>query len=93
MSVNVLHLQPQPGTLADPREPLADAVLEVSARLVANNGERRRLHSRLDELRAAEPALRRSRPRPLPVDPQRPLTIFSFEEAAPEPSARQVRRA
>jgi len=36
---------------------------------------------------------RRSHPRELPVEPQRPLTIYSFEEADPEPSARQVRRA
>ena len=83
MSTNVYHLPPQHGAAAaDPREPVRDAVLEVSARLVASNDERRRLHSRLDELRSADPTLRRSRPRTLPLDPQRPLTIFSIEEAA-----------
>ena len=84
MSTNVLHLQlPQPPAVtADTREPLTEAVLEFSSRLASNNGERRRLHSRLDELRSADPTLRRSHPRELPIVPQRPLTIFSFEEAA-----------
>ena len=83
MSTNLLHLQlPPPATAADAREPLSDAVLEVSARLAANNGERRRLHSRLDELRSADPSLRRSRPRALPLDPLRPLTFYSIEEAS-----------
>lgn len=82
MSTNVLHLQLQPPAApADTREPVRDAVLEVSVRLVTNNDERRRLHSRLDELRSADPLLRRSRPRVLPLDPLRPLTIFSIEEA------------
>lgn len=80
MSTHVLHLQPQTG--AGAREPLAEAVREVSGRMVTLNDERRRLHSRLDELRSADPTVRRSRPRPLPLDPQRPLTIFSIEEAA-----------
>lgn len=83
MSTNVYHLLPPTGAAAaDPREPVSDAVLEVSGRILTLNGERRRLHSRLDELRSADPRLRRSRPRTLPLDPQRPLTIFSFEEAA-----------
>jgi hypothetical protein len=85
VSTNVLHLQPQPGAVAGHREPLDSAVLEVSARLVTNNGERRRLHSRLDELRSADSSLRRSRTRALPLDPLRPLTIYSIEEAAPAP--------
>jgi hypothetical protein len=93
VSTNVLQLQPQPGAAAIRREPLDDAVLEVSARLATNNGERRRLYSRLDELRSADPALQRRRPRALPAAPPRPVTFFSIEEAAPEPSARQVRRA
>lgn len=93
MSTNVLQLQPQPGAVAVRREPLDEAVLEVSARLATNNGERRRLHSRLDELRSADPSLQRCRSRALPADPLRPVTFFSIEEAAPEPSARQVRRA
>jgi hypothetical protein len=84
VSTNVLQLQPQPRAVtADTREPLDLAVLEVSARLASNNGERRRLHSRLDELRSADPSLRRSCTRELPVDPHRPLTIYSIEEAAP----------
>jgi hypothetical protein len=68
-------------------------VLEVSGRLVTNNDERRRLYSRLDELRSADPALRRSGPRALPADPPRPVTFFSIEEAESEPQTRQVRRA
>ena len=94
MSTRVLHLQPTPGAAAaDAREPLEEAVREVSARVRALNGEHRRLHSRVDELRSADPSLRRSRLRTLPVVPQRPLMIFSFEEAEPEPQTRQVRRA
>ncbi len=94
MSTNLLHLQlPPAGPHAELRESLTDAVLEVSARLETNNGERRRLHSRLDELRSADPSVRRSRPRPLPAVPPRPVTFFSIEEADPEAPARQVRRA
>jgi hypothetical protein len=91
VSTNVYHLQPQTvAAVADRREPVEAAVRDLSARIAESNESRRRLHSRLDELRSAEPA---SRPRALPVDPPRPVTFFSIEEAAPEPSARQVRRA
>jgi hypothetical protein len=94
VSTNVYHLQPQSSAAAeDQREPLEEAVREVSARVRALNGEHRRLHSRVDELRSADPALRRKRPRALPLDLLRPVTFFSIEEAEPEPSARQVRRA
>ncbi len=89
MSTNVLQLQPQPGAVASQHEPLDEAVLEVSARLASNNSERRRLHSRLDELRTADPNHRRSHARSLPLDPQRPLTIYSIEEAAPLREARR----
>jgi hypothetical protein len=90
VSTNVYHLQPPPAAAADTREPLADAVREVSARVRALNGEHRRLHSRVDELRSADPALRRSRPRALPLDLLRPVTFFSIEEAEPGPQTRQV---
>lgn len=94
MSTNVTYLQLQPGgRLGFDREPLAEAVGEVSARLASNNSERRRLYSRLDELRSSDPALRRSASRPLPPDPLRPLTIFSIEEADSDTPARQVHRA
>ena len=93
MSTRVLHLQLQTGAAADTREPLEAAVREVSDRVRALNGEHRLLHSRVDELRSADPALRRKRPRALPVDLLRPVTFFSIEEAAPEPQTRQVRRA
>ena len=85
VSTNLFHLQPRPGAgIVDPREPLDEAVLEVSARLASNNSERRRLYSRLDELRSADPSLRRRRPRVLPLDPLRPLTFYSIEEAGRE---------
>lgn len=93
MSTNVYHLQPQPAAPADRREPLEAAVREVSAYIRARVGEHRRAHSRMDELRSGDSTLRRSHPRELPVVPQRPLTIFSFEEVEPEPQTRQVRRA
>ena len=86
MSTRVLHLQPQPAAAPDTREPLADAVREVSGHIRALVAGHRRAHARVDELKSADPSLRRSRPRTLPVVPQRPLTIFSFEEAdAPAP--------
>lgn len=90
MSTNVLQLQPPPrAAAADTREPLDSAVLEVSARLATNNGERRSLYSRLDELRSADPSMRRAHTRSLPLDPHRPLTIYSIEEAAPLREARR----
>lgn len=94
MSTNVLRLQPQPGVAAvDTREPLAEAVCEASGYIRDLNGKHRRAHSRVEELKSGDPTLRRSHARELPVEPQRPLTIFSIEEADTEPSARQVRRA
>jgi hypothetical protein len=94
VSAAVIQLQPRPaGPHAFAREPLDEAVGEVSARLASNNAERRRLYARLDELRAGGPALRRSGPRPLLADPDRPLTIYSIEEAGPGPSARRGCRA
>jgi hypothetical protein len=62
-------------------EPLESAVLEVSGRIVETNVERRRLHSRLDELRSGDPGLRRSRPR-VPPSPLTPVTFYSIEEVA-----------
>ncbi|MET0625730.1 MAG: hypothetical protein ABW250_22535 [Pyrinomonadaceae bacterium] len=93
MSTNVYYLPPQPGAAAaDQREPVEAAVRELSARVITNTDERRRLHSRLNELRSADPSLRRSRTRLLPLNPQRPLTIYSFEEAdAPAPLREAIR--
>jgi len=94
VSTNVYHLPSQPPAAeADQREPLADAVREVSARVAALNDGHRRLHSRVDELRSADPARRRKRPRTLPTDLLRPVTFFSIEEATPEAQTRQVRSA
>jgi hypothetical protein len=94
VSTNVTYLQLQPdGRHAFGREPLEEAVGEVSARLALNNSERRRLYSRLDELRSSDPALRRSGPRSLLPDPLRPLTIFSIEEADSGDSGRRVHGA
>jgi hypothetical protein len=83
VSTNVLRLQPQPGAVApDAREPLADAVCEASGYIRGLNGKHRRAHSRVEELKSGDPTLRRSRARELPIDPHRPLTIYSIEEAA-----------
>lgn len=92
MSTNVLHLQPPPAA-ADAREPLETAVSEVSAHIRALVGSHRRAHSRVLELKSGDPSVRRAHQRHLPVDPQRPLTFYSIEEAAPEPQTRQVRGA
>ena len=93
MSTNVYHLQPQPAAAADQSEALADAVREVSGYIRGLYDKHRRAHSRVEELKSADPSLRRSRTRALPLDPQRPVTFFSIEEAAPGPQTRQVRRA
>ncbi|HYY96077.1 MAG TPA: hypothetical protein VE713_16340 [Pyrinomonadaceae bacterium] len=93
MSTNVLHLPPPPIAAADQREPLETAVRELSARVRSLNGEHRRLHSRMGELRSADPSLRRRRARTLPADLLRPVTFFSIEEADEEPQTRQVRSA
>lgn len=81
MSTNVYHLQPQPTAAADTREPLDVAVREVSGYIRDLNGKHRGAHSRVLELKSGDPRVRRSHPRSLPIDPQRPLTIFSIEEA------------
>lgn len=78
MKGNVIQLVPPPAS--DQVEPLDAAVLEVSARVATLNDERRRLHSRLDELRGLSPSLRRRRPRVAP-SMSRPVTFFSIEEA------------
>ena len=95
MRTNVYHLQPQAGAaaVADEREPVEAAVRELSARIAEYNATRRRLFSRLDELRTLSPELRRRRARPAPPVMTAPVTFFSIEEAAPEPQTRQVRRA
>lgn len=72
-------------------ESVEAAVREVSARIAANNAERRRLFSRLDELRGLSPERRRRRPRALPPPASEPVTSLSIEEAeasAPRRAAR-----
>lgn len=94
MSTNVYHLPSQPVATADTREPLAEAVREVSGYIRGLNGKHRRAHSRVEELKSADPTVRRSHARELPAEPQRPVTFFSIEEvAASEGQTRQVRRA
>ena len=93
MMSNVVELRPSSASAAvEQAEPLAAAVLELSARIAANNAERRRLFARLDELRGLTPSLRRRRPRSLPPAPPAPVTV-SIEEADSEaPAPRQVAR-
>ncbi len=82
MTRTVLRFEPLASAAAvDQREPLGAAVLEVSAAIASNNDERRRLHTRLDELRGLSPDLRRRRPRVLPLDASSPITFYSIEEA------------
>ena len=94
MSTNVYHLPSQPPlAAADQREPLAQAVREVSGYIRGLNGKHRRAHSRVEELKSGDPSLRRKHPREPVAVPPRPVTFFSIEEAAPGPQTRQVRRA
>lgn len=80
MTRNVLRFEPPPASAVDQREPLDAAVFDVSAAIASNSDERRRLFSRLDELRGSSPQLRRRRARVLPM-PSRPVTFYSIEEA------------
>lgn len=80
---NVYEMRPPAASAAaDQVELLEAAVRELSARIAENNARRRQLYSRLDELRALTPSLRRRRPRPLPPALPKPLTFFSIEEAS-----------
>ena len=80
MVSNVINIRPPAPAALDQVEPLDVAMLEVSAAIASNNDERRRLFSRLDELRGLTPQ-RRRRTRPTPPAMAEPLTFFSIEEA------------
>lgn len=80
MKGNVIRFE-QPAAAVDQAEPLDAAVLEVSAEIASNSDERRRLFSRLDELRGSSPQLRRRRARVDPADLSRPVTFYSIDEA------------
>jgi hypothetical protein len=83
MMSNVVDLRPPAAAAAvEQAEPLEEAVLEVSARITENNVERRRLFSRLDELRGLSPERCRKRTRPTPPALDAPVTFYSIEEAA-----------
>jgi hypothetical protein len=80
MSTHVININP--GDAAPPTsEPMESAVLEVSDRVSALNSEKRRLFTRLDELRSGDADLRRSRSRELPAQ-LTPVTFYSIEEVA-----------
>jgi hypothetical protein len=86
MKSNVIQFEP-PAAAPDQVEPVESAVLEVSARVTALNEEKRRLFTRLDELRGLSPSLRRRRPRAVSLVPARAITFFSIEEADASESA------
>jgi hypothetical protein len=80
MSTHFININP--GDAAPPTsEPMESAVLEVSERMAALNSEKRRLFSRLDELRSGDSSLRRKHSRELPAQLQ-PVTFYSIEEVA-----------
>ena len=83
MKSNVYELRPPAAAAAavEP-EPIEAAERELSARIAKNNDQRRRLYSRIDELRGFTPGLRRRRARPAPPAMSQPVTFFSIEEAA-----------
>jgi hypothetical protein len=87
MRAHVISFAPPAAASAlDQVEPIESAVREVSARIAQNNVERRRLFSRLDELRGFT-SLRRRRTRPAPPSMSSPVTFFSIEEAEASASA------
>lgn len=87
---NVIDLRPSAAAPAEQFEPLEEAVRELSARIAQNNAERRRLFSRLDELRGMTPSLRR-RPRQSAPELSAPVS-FSIEEADVAPAPLQLVR-
>ncbi len=85
---NVVDIRPPAASAAAVEvEPLEVAVRELSARIAENNASRRLLFSRLDELRALSPGLRRQGARQAPPSLSRPVTFFSIEEAAADVAA------
>jgi hypothetical protein len=82
MKSNVIKFGLPDAAAVDRREPLDAAVLDVSGRVATLNDERRRLFTRLDELRGSSPSLRRRRARVLPLSTSRPVTFYSIEEAS-----------
>ena len=84
MKSNVFDLRPPAAPAAAVEfEPIEAAVREISARVTRNGAERRRLFSRVHELRGLTPSLRRRRPRGVAPEPSRPVTFYSIEEAEP----------
>jgi hypothetical protein len=94
MKGTVLRLEPPAARAAVVEaEPIEAAVRELSTRVAENNAARRRLFSRLDELRGLTPGLRRRHARPSPPAMTAPVNFFSIEEADFEaPAPRQVAR-
>jgi hypothetical protein len=85
---NVYELRPPAASAASVEpEPVEAAVRELSARIAENNLQRRRLFSRVDELRGLTPELRRRRVRPVPPSMTAPVTFISIEEADSEATA------
>lgn len=92
MNSNLVELQPG-AAAAGGVEAVEAAVLEVSSRISSLNAGKRRLYTRLDELRSGDISLRRRRPRtPLPA-PLRPVTFYWIEEASPSVAGGQLRAA
>ncbi|MBV8857890.1 MAG: hypothetical protein JOZ02_13230 [Acidobacteria bacterium] len=90
---NVYELRSPASAAVEQAEPVEAAVRELSARIKDNNEQRRRLFSRVDELRGLTPSLRRRRGRPAPPAMLAPVTFFSIEEAEAEaPATRQAAR-
>jgi hypothetical protein len=81
MKSSVVRFGQPASAAADQAEPLDAAVLDVSAAIASNNEERRRLFTRLDELRASSRRLRRRRARVSLTNISRPVTFYSIEEA------------
>jgi hypothetical protein len=81
MKSNVVDLRPHASRAAvEKAEPLESAVRELSERIAQNNESRRRLFSRVDELRGLTPSLRRRRARPAPPEMTALVNFFSIEE-------------
>ena len=81
MMSNVVDIRPAAAAAAVEAEPIESAVRELSQRIAENTEARRRLFSRIEELRGFTPELRRRRSRPAPPAMTAPVTFYSIEEA------------
>lgn len=92
MQSNVFPFEPSDVRASAQTEPLESSVREVRARIATLDDERRRLFSRLNDLRGLSSNLHRRRARQVEPSLSRPIVFFSIEvaDASSQPQRPQV---